>query len=90
MRLFSLTCVSSQQPLRAATIATRARRKPSQVAVQNVTPKVDEKSARFKVVIKPSKIHRWGLYAFLGPVSEDDLWELLEASEQEFQPAILQ
>ena len=49
-----------------------------------------EKSARFKVVIKPSKIHRWGLYAFLGPVSEDDLWELLDASEQEFQPAILQ
>jgi hypothetical protein len=41
-----------------------ARRKPSQVAVQNATPKVDEKYAYFKVVIKPSKIHRWGLYAF--------------------------
>jgi len=59
--------------LRAVTIATPARRKPSQVAVQNVTPKVDEKSARFKVVIKPSKIHRWGPYAFWGTVSEDDL-----------------
>ena len=58
-------CVSSQQHLRAATIATMARRKPSQVAVQNATPKVDERYACFKVVIKPSKIHRWGLYAFL-------------------------
>jgi hypothetical protein len=50
-----------------------ARRKPSQVAVQNATPKVDENYACFKVVIKPSKIQRWRLYAFFGPVSEDDL-----------------
>ena len=36
-------CVSSQQHLRAATIAAIARRTPSQVAVQNATPKVDER-----------------------------------------------
>jgi SET domain-containing protein len=47
-----------------------ARRKPAEpqpktkrTATRTVTPQVDERYANFKMEIRPSKIHRWGLYA---------------------------
>jgi SET domain-containing protein len=40
-----------------------ARRKPSQPKTQEVTPQISEKHSCFRLEIKPSTIHRWGIYA---------------------------
>jgi SET domain-containing protein len=39
-----------------------ARRKPATPSPKSA-PKVDERYANYKLTIRPSKIHRWGLYA---------------------------